>query len=55
MEALSICAFHPRNCSPDFYQMLFSEHKLNLLAKLILLRIFPVRVYVYMYMRLYNI
>jgi hypothetical protein len=54
MEAVSICAFHPRNCSPDFYEMLFSERELNLSAKLILLRTFPIRVYVYMYIRLYN-
>jgi hypothetical protein len=55
MEAVSICAFHPRNCSPDFYEMLFSERELNLLVKLILVRILPIRVYVCMYIRLYNI
>ena len=54
VEAVSVWAFHPRNCWPDFYQMLFSEHELNLLAKLILLRIFPIRVYLCMYIRLYN-
>jgi hypothetical protein len=56
VEVVYVYMFHLRNRSPDFNRMFFfSDYGLNLLAKLILILIFPMYMCIYVHAYIYRI